>query len=206
LFYVFRRFGIQKAGDASQQMVFTSTSLPLLLSFVICVAALILFICYLLKKRDLLLDISLAGAFVAFVLYGVQLASSQTLVSDFFGSLLVKTPVPGGRFIYQIADVSGISTGIGARLLVPLLVLSLICLAAVKLTDCRNKGGQGTDPDVDGLQAVLKEQARDNRTVHYSFYDPGMLLRAGVFQFCASQHGYRHRQDEPRLPLPAGHR
>jgi ABC-type dipeptide/oligopeptide/nickel transport systems, permease components len=121
-----------------QTYVFTSTSLPLLVAFLLFIITFILILYYYFKKSQAALNGALAFITVAVVSYGIQLSNSQTSVTDFFGTMLLAMKVAGGKTIYKSSDIVS-QTGSGARLLVLLSFISLIFVTILKIQDRRER-------------------------------------------------------------------
>lgn len=132
--HLFRRFEVAKTGDAYNAMFFTSTSLPLALSYLLLISSIILFALYYKKEKAGLLNAAVLTVVASFIAYGVNLSNSNTLPSDFFGNLLQGVPVQNG-FIYQTANGVNVSTGIGARILAVSLAVSAACAVILKIED-----------------------------------------------------------------------
>ncbi len=129
LLTLYGRFEIQKAStDAMENLLFHSTSLPALLTFLVFIAAVIMMAFYLRKENVRFLNYSIIGTILGFILYGVQLGSSSSFVSDFFGMLTQYVREDDGSIHYTVPDIQGVTTGMGARLLV---IFSLLALCAV---------------------------------------------------------------------------
>lgn len=130
--FSFRRFGIAKASkDALEDLSFLSYSLPILIAFLLFAASAVFLVKYLLNKKPLWLNASLGATLAGFICFGVQLNNSNNLVSDFFG-ILSQYTVNAGKITYQIPDIDGISTGVGARLLMVFSLLALLSVLVAK--------------------------------------------------------------------------
>lgn len=126
---VFRRFAIVKAdSNAMENLSIYSYSLPLLLAFAVLLFSAVAMALYLKNARPRWLNMSLGSTAVGFILFGVQLSNSNSMVSDFFGRLSQSTDGVGGQQVFQVPDIDDIYTGLGVRML---LVFSLLALVAV---------------------------------------------------------------------------
>ncbi|AYF42932.1 ABC transporter permease [Ethanoligenens harbinense] len=131
IFGVFQRIQIPGANsDAMEKLSIYSYSLPALLTFILFALSIVFLALYLKQKRLFWLHAGMAGTIVGFLLYGVQLSNSNTLVSDFFGLLAQASQGSGSNVVYTIPDVENVCTGMGARLLV---VFGLVAMFGVLL-------------------------------------------------------------------------
>ncbi|MFT9056514.1 MAG: oligopeptide ABC transporter permease [Ethanoligenens sp.] len=126
IFNVFHRIQIAGANaDALEKLSIYSYALPLLCMFFLFIAAIVCLVLYLRKNHVRWLNIGIFATAAGFLLYGAQLSNSNSMVSDFFGLLSQSS-----GSVYSVPDVDGISTGIGARLLV---ICSLVALFGILL-------------------------------------------------------------------------
>lgn len=129
---VFRRITIERAtADVTTELSIYSYALPLLLAFVAFVAAGVLLFLYLRGGKARLFNFALGGTLLGFLLYGIQLSNSNSLVSDFFGMLAQVVDEGNGKKGFTVPNVDNVTTGLGARLLV---VFALIAVLAIILT------------------------------------------------------------------------
>lgn len=129
----FRRFAIVKANsNAMENLMIYSYSLPLAIAFVVFLLSAVAMGVYLKSARAKWLNMSVAATAVAFILLGVQLSNSSSMVSDFFGRLSQSTEGMGGKLVYQVPDVKGIQTGLGIRLMFVFSLAALIAGLAAK--------------------------------------------------------------------------
>lgn len=130
---VYQKFDIAKANsDAIENLVFKSTSLPILFTFLLFLTAAVLLVLYLRDQKVKFLNFSLAAVGIGFILYGIQLANTSSFVSDFFGMLTQFTKNDNGTYTYQVPDITGVTTGIGAKALVILSILALVFILMAK--------------------------------------------------------------------------
>lgn len=165
MFNMFRRFTLQKTGDAYNTLVFTSKSLPLALTFVGLLFTIVMFILYVRKKDAHFLNRSLVGMFITFVLYGVQLSNSNTLISDFFGTLLKGVPA-GNGLIFQTADTDGLSIGLAPKLLVITFTVAFLALVALCLSEY--------------IERVNKTGVRTPASIAITQYNKSALAKIGM--------------------------
>lgn len=190
IFSVFRRFSLAKTGDAYASYVFQSYSFPLLLGFLLFVIATITLLVYLIQNKEKFFNISLFGSIVAYILYGVQLSNSKTLITDFFGTLLVKQS-SGGSSVYSLPDdAEGIGLGIGPKLLVllPLVAIIPLIIAKVILYFDKNEKSGISSP----LSIMLKQFTKNKLAVLglavlfivviFCFYGPAVFSKYAILQ------------------------
>ncbi len=138
---LFKRKELHKLTENIQTYVFTSTSVPLLVSFLLFIAAIALLAYYHFRKSSKALSGALGSVIGAVISYGVQLSNSQTSITDFFGTILLELKTGDGKSIFKSSDITS-QTGPGARLLVIVAFVALIFVAVLKILDIRerNKG------------------------------------------------------------------
>ncbi|WP_340147281.1 hypothetical protein [Ruminiclostridium josui] len=138
---LFKRKELHKLTENIQTYVFTSTSVPLLVTFLLFITAIALVVYYHFGKSSKALSGALGAVICAVISYGIQLSNSQTSITDFFGTILLELKTGDGNTIFKTSDITS-QTGLGAKLLVIVSFVSLIFVAVLKIMDTRerNKG------------------------------------------------------------------
>jgi peptide/nickel transport system permease protein len=156
---IFRRVDLKKLTQNVQSYVFTSTSLPLLVTLLLLITAIVLVMYYHFRDSRHVLTGALAAVACAVVSYGIQLSNSQTSVTDFFGTMLLSLTASDGTRIYKPSDIVS-QTGAGARLMVIFLFTSLIFVSVLKILDRikRNKGDNIQTPWVMALRQFKRNK------------------------------------------------
>lgn len=132
IFQLFRRFDIAMAdSNAIPGLTFYSTSVALVFVLLFFVLSAVFLFLFLRGGRKKWLDTSFGLTLAGLVAYGIQLFSSSSWVSDFFGVLSQATKTTTGAISYQVPLVNNVYTGFGARLLA---VFALVAMAAVGIS------------------------------------------------------------------------
>lgn len=132
---VFKRIELEKmSSGVGQSYVFTSTSMFLLVVFILNLVTLGLIISNISKNNTKIFSTALVTSAIGTIFYGLQLANSETTVADFFGTLLISLKAEDGTAIFKQADIA-VQTGMGAKLLVAMSFISLICVIWLNVLD-----------------------------------------------------------------------
>ncbi len=133
---LFERKELHKLTENIQTYVFTCTSVPLLVTFLLFITAIIFLAYYHFRKSSKALSGALGAVICAVISYGVQLSNSQTSITDFFGTILLELKTGDGQTIFKTSEITS-QTGPGAKLLVIVAFVSLIFVAVLKIQDTR---------------------------------------------------------------------
>jgi len=127
-----RRIELESSVQTAKTYVFGSTSTYLMLALIFLLITLGLMLGSILKNWKKSLDAAILTISAAIVSYGLQLTNSETSVADFFGKILLSMKTRNGGIAYKPSEIIA-ATGIGARLLVVLCLLSLALIAGARI-------------------------------------------------------------------------
>jgi peptide/nickel transport system permease protein len=131
---LYKRIELVKLKEGVKTYVFSSNSVFLLVTFILVLLTIGFIIYNLIKDNAKSLTASIATISLAVVSYGIQLANSETNVTDFFGTMLLATKMSDGNTMFKPSEIVAL-TGIGSKLLVVFIFISLFLILLLKALD-----------------------------------------------------------------------
>lgn len=135
---LFKRIELVKVKEGFKTYVFSSSSVFLLITFILVALTIGLIIYNIVRNTPKSLTAAIASISLAVLSYGIQLSNSETNVTDFFGTMLLATKTGDGNTIFKPSEIVA-RTGIGAVLLVIFIFIALFLTIFLKALDSHER-------------------------------------------------------------------